>query len=70
MRDPARIPQMLAVLEVAWEDNPDLRLGQLLGNLDVGYFTEDDETLTRLEGLAMRGLKGLLAKINDEEDSC
>jgi hypothetical protein len=30
MRDPARIPKVLAALQVAWEKSPDLRLGQLI----------------------------------------
>lgn len=32
MRDPGRIPLILAALERRWQENPDLRLGQLLIN--------------------------------------
>lgn len=45
MRDPERIPRILAKLEEVWRASPDLRLGQLLVNL-VGhplfFHTEDD----------------------------
>lgn len=30
MRDPARIEQVLAAVKAVWEQEPDLRLGQLL----------------------------------------
>lgn len=50
MRDPNRIPAVIVALAEAWASNPDIRLGQLLGNLEVGYYTEDDETLARLAG--------------------
>ena len=30
MRDPARIERVLAVIRQAWEEQPDLRLGQLV----------------------------------------
>ena len=33
MRDPARIPKVLAALHAFWEKNPDLRLGQIISNL-------------------------------------
>ena len=32
MRDPARIPEMIEVLQTLWEKHPDLRLGQLIVN--------------------------------------
>ncbi|KLD69318.1 hypothetical protein Y887_17500 [Xanthomonas pisi DSM 18956] len=32
MRDPARIDQVLALLEEVWRRDPDLRLGQLIYN--------------------------------------
>lgn len=32
MRDPARIDQVLALLEEVWRKDPDLRLGQLIYN--------------------------------------
>lgn len=32
MREPERIEEMLSVLRAVWEQNPDLRLGQLLVN--------------------------------------
>jgi len=59
MRDPNRIDPLLARLKVAWEKNPDLRLGQLLMNVyrdPVLYYVEDDELITAMEKLY--GLRG------------
>ena len=49
MRDPKRIPKLLAVLQEYWEKCPDLRFGQLIenlksfsGKLDL-FYVEDDE---------------------------
>lgn len=33
MRDPERIPMILAALERRWREQPDIRLGQLIVNL-------------------------------------
>ena len=33
MRDPKRIPKILERLRILWEKYPDLRLGQLIGNM-------------------------------------
>lgn len=46
MRNPDRIPQVLAKIRAAWNKNPDLRLGQIVSNLtphrqDV-FYVEDD----------------------------
>ena len=52
MRDPNRIPRILAHVEQMWEQYPDLRLWQLLLNVvrDPGlYFVEDDELVGRLQ---------------------
>lgn len=62
MRDPERIIPILDALRVVWEQNPDLRLTQLLVNLirpgepcpRVFYF-EDDELLKRLRRVAEVG---------------
>lgn len=43
-RDPKRIPQILALLGELWMEHPDLRLGQIMGNASVTYYTEDDKT--------------------------
>ncbi|WP_407290773.1 hypothetical protein [Stutzerimonas zhaodongensis] len=32
MRDPERIDEMLELIREVWQDNPDLRLGQLIMN--------------------------------------
>ncbi len=45
MRNPNRIPRILSRIKVIWENYPDLRLCQLLGNcFDAGdnYYKEDD----------------------------
>lgn len=51
MRDPARIPKILAALEAAWLEAPDMRLGQLLinvaGRTDL-WHVEDDMMLDHL----------------------
>ena len=65
MRDPDRIPGVLAKIQEIWERFPDLRLGQLLENISCGqsiYYMEDDYLLDRLDYLYNKGV------INDEED--
>jgi hypothetical protein len=47
-RDPNRIPEVLQEVALYWQKHPDLRLGQLLGNFNVSYNTEDDVILERL----------------------
>ena len=48
MRDPQRIKRILALLEKAWQEVPDLRLGQLIENIakELGwndaFYMEDD----------------------------
>jgi len=56
-RDPARIPQILDLIEEIWTDHPDLRLCQLIGNCfpvsmsgssDL-YYVEDDKLAKKLK---------------------
>ena len=52
MRDPNRIPQILQEIQEVWEKHPDLRLGQLIGNVfrsDSLYYIEDDQFLDRIK---------------------
>ena len=52
MRDPKRIKRILAALRAVWEENPDLRLGQLICNAvreDMLYYIEDDTLVKALE---------------------
>lgn len=49
MRDPNRIPQILALLAQGWRQMPDIRFGQLIENLkryigkeDIFYIEDDD----------------------------
>ena len=42
-RDPKRIPKLLAQLGELWMANPDLRLGQIISNASIGFYTEDDK---------------------------
>jgi len=56
MRDPQRIEKILNYIRTIWEKNPDLRLGQLIGNLvgDCGptlYYMEDNELVKALESM-------------------
>lgn len=55
MRDPGRIPALIAALAGAWTLNPDLRLGQLIvdvtsinGPLADPFQIEDDEMFDRV----------------------
>lgn len=44
-KNPERIKRILKVVEKYWEKNPDLRLGQLIGNMSVtndSYFMSDE----------------------------
>lgn len=53
-RDPKRIKEILTELERVWNDNPDLRFGQLISNLFENihgaslFYTEDDKFLNAL----------------------
>jgi hypothetical protein len=42
-RDPKRIPKVLAALGELWQEHPDLRLGQIIGNASITFYTEDDQ---------------------------
>lgn len=59
MRDPTRIPRILALLAEYWQAHPDLRLGQIVTNATneeapgVFYF-EDDEMEVELQHAVMR----------------
>ena len=51
MRDPNRIPEILNQLKAIWSSFPDLRLGQLLLNVDQDprlYYIEDEELIKAL----------------------
>lgn len=49
MRDPKRIPEILNELKSVWSSFPDLRLGQLIGNVMTDsmdfYYMEDDDLI-------------------------
>ena len=38
-----RIPKILEVLGELWMEHPDLRLGQIMGNASITFYTEDDQ---------------------------
>ena len=53
MRDPKRINKILLAIRIKWNSNPDLRLGQLLENLQPDrsisfFYMEDDLLLAKL----------------------
>ncbi len=59
MRNPARIPEILELLQKLWTKHPDQRLGQLLANYvflrpHCSFGQEDSETLKVLEKLLER----------------
>jgi uncharacterized protein YihD (DUF1040 family) len=47
-RDTKRIPEILALLGELWMENPDLRLGQIMGNASITFYTEDDKASAAL----------------------
>lgn len=52
MRDPKRIPSLLAQLQMIWSNNPDLRLGQLISNVirdPALYYVEDQQLIDALK---------------------
>ena len=50
MRDPKRINEIIVSLYTYWINHPDLRLGQIIGNMHRGdpFFFGDDEALSTL----------------------
>ncbi|OGY66354.1 MAG: hypothetical protein A3I89_01585 [Candidatus Harrisonbacteria bacterium RIFCSPLOWO2_02_FULL_41_11] len=56
-RNPKRILKILKQLEKVWKKNPNLRLGQLIGNAVSGnvYNCEDDELIKKLEKFYRKG---------------
>ena len=48
-RDKKRISVILAALGEYWMENPDLRLGQIMGNAAITYYTEDDKALQGIQ---------------------
>jgi hypothetical protein len=54
MRNPERIPKILNEIEKIWQQYPDLRLGQLILNLEYRlplYQIEDEELVAALKSL-------------------
>ena len=52
MRDPKRIDVILQEISVIWHKYPDMRLGQLIGNVLEGpslYYVEDDSLVKALK---------------------
>jgi hypothetical protein len=49
MRDRNRIPKVLAALGEIWQENPDLRLGQIIANASITFYTEDDQALREIQ---------------------
>lgn len=55
-RDPDRIPELLEALGKYWAAHPDLRLGQILAQYNIGPHTEDSVLLQALRGGPELGL--------------
>jgi len=61
MRDPNRIPTVLGLLGKFWMKNPDLRLGQIISNINASrygiskdrdiFYLEDEELIHTLKEL-------------------
>lgn len=54
MRDPKRIEVILQEISNIWHKNPDMRLGQLIGNVLEGpslYYVEDDSLVAALQDM-------------------
>jgi len=53
MRNPERIPKVIETIRKYWEKHPDLRLGQIIGNVleaeRDAYYLEDDELMKRIK---------------------
>lgn len=49
MRNINRIQTICQRLATAWEKLPDLRLAQLLEDAEVGFYTEDDKMIQKVE---------------------
>lgn len=63
MRDPARIEPTLQAIKAAWQENPDLRLGQLIWAIaGRDPFYVEDDTLVDRAG-AMRNAKEKAAEL-------
>jgi uncharacterized protein YihD (DUF1040 family) len=48
-REAKRIPEVLAALGELWMANPDLRLGQIMSNAAITFYTEDDKALQGIQ---------------------
>lgn len=67
MRDPKRIDIILQEISAIWHKYPDMRLGQLIGNVLEGpslYYVEDDSLVKALKDI-YEGAKELV-KFDDE----
>lgn len=51
-RDPNRIEPIIKLIYRIWKKNPDLRLGQLFGNIhEELYYIEDEALETKLRAI-------------------
>lgn len=59
MRDPRRIRPFLNEIALIWEQNPDLRFGQLIMNAfsnDIAlYYADDERVLNQIKRVYARG---------------
>lgn len=68
MRDPNRIEKVLSDIAQIWHTRPDLRLGQLIGNVLEGtnlYYVEDDGLVNALKD----SYDGKTEPVNFDEDA-
>jgi len=74
MRDPERIDVVLEEIAMYWKENPDLRLGQIIVNMNNNqdpFYMEDDALLERLKSeiLTEKG-GGYVVVINGNGEGC
>ena len=54
MRDPNRMRPYMERIIAAWQNVPDMRLGQLLLGAGVQFYTEDEDTVQKVEEFVRR----------------
>lgn len=63
MRDPARISVVLRLIERAWKQNPDMRLGQLIDSLATPnhpiFYVEDEDLVQNAHLVVSKGWPSL-----------
>ncbi|MER0041586.1 hypothetical protein [Pseudomonas sp. MGal98] len=67
MRDPERIDEMLDLIREVWQDNPDLRLGQLIMNAARMREPTAENIFYIEDGSLAKGLRRYLEHVKTKE---